>query len=81
MSRLFVAIKKLAPEPDRAAIGRVTALRGPGRYLVQVGMNEHEVPAAGDASASVGQAVAVIISGRLGRPIAMLGAVRQIPAE
>jgi hypothetical protein len=78
MSRLYSAIKRLAQRGDRAAIGTVAGYAGGGRYRVQVAGSEYEVPAAGDAQAMDGQSVALMVSGETGKPIAMLGAVRQI---
>jgi hypothetical protein len=76
MSRLYRAIKRLAGHGDRAAIGTVVSLAGPGRYRVQVGGQTHEdVPAIGGACAFDAQAVAVLMSGETGRPIGMLGVV------
>ena len=77
MSRFYSAIKRLAQEGDRAAIGTVTGYVGGGRYRVQVAGSEYEVSAAGDAQAMDGQSVALLVSGETGKPIAMLGAVRQ----
>ena len=78
MSRLYSAIKRLAQRGDRAAIGMVAGYLGGGRYRVQIAGSEHDVPAAGDAQAMDGQSVALMVSGETGRPIAMLGPVRQI---
>ena len=75
MSLLHRAIKGLAPRGDRAAIGLVEGLAGPGRYRVTVAGTEYEVPAAGGASAFPGQRVAVLISAETGWPLAMLGPV------
>ena len=80
MSRLYSAIKRLAQKGDRAAIGTVAGYLGGGRYRVQIAGSEYEVPAARDAQATDGQSVALLVSGETGRPIAMLGAVRQIGA-
>ena len=80
MSRLYSAIKRLAQKGDRAAIGTVAGYLGGGRYRVQVAGSEYEVSAARDAQAMDGQSVALLVSGETGRPIAMLGAVRQIGA-
>ena len=77
MTRLYSAIKALTREGDRAAIGTVVRYLGSGTYRVSIGGTEYDVPAAGDAQAMDGQSVAVMISGETGRPIAMLGAVRQ----
>jgi hypothetical protein len=77
VSRFYSAIKRLAQEGDRAAIGTVTGYVGGGRYRVQVAGSEYEVSAAGDAQAMDGQSVALLVSGETGKPIAMLGAVRQ----
>ena len=77
MSRLYSAIKRLAQKGDRAAIGTVAGYLGGGRYRVEVAGSEYEVPAAGDVQAMDGQSVAAVISGETGRPIAMLGAIRQ----
>jgi hypothetical protein len=75
-SRLYRAIKGLAEQGDRAAIGTALGLAGPGRYRVQVGgMVYEDVPAIGGASAFDGQAVAVLLSGETGRPLGMLGVV------
>jgi hypothetical protein len=78
MSRLYSAIKRLAQRGDRAAIGTVAGYAGGGRYRVQVAGSEYEVAATGDAQAMDGQSVALMVSGETGRPIAMLGPVRQI---
>jgi hypothetical protein len=78
VSRLCSAIKRLAQKGDRAAIGTVAGYLGGGRYRVQVAGSEYEVPAAGDAQAMDGQSVALLVSGETGRPIAMLGPVRQM---
>ena len=78
MSRFYSAIKRLAQKGDLAAIGTVARYLGGGRYSVQVAGSEYEVPAAGDAQAMDGQSVALMVSGETGRPIAMLGPVRQI---
>jgi hypothetical protein len=80
MSRLYSAIKRLAQNGDRATIGTVAGYLGGGLYCVQVAGSEYEVPAAGDAQAMDGQSVALMVSGETGRPIAMLGAVRQMGA-
>jgi acyl-CoA thioesterase FadM len=77
MSRLYSAIKRLAPRGDRAAIGSVVGYAGGGRYRVHLAGTEYEVPAAGDAQAWDGQSVAVLVSAETGKPIAMLGPVRQ----
>jgi hypothetical protein len=77
VSRLYSAIKRLAQQGDRAAIGLVIGYAGSGRYRVQVAGSEYEVPAAGDAQAMDGQSVALMVSGETGKPVAMLGAVRQ----
>ena len=77
MTRLYSAIKALAREGDRAAIGTVVRYLGSGTYRVRIGGTEYDVPAAGDAQAMDGQSVAVIVSGETGTPIAMLGAIRQ----
>ena len=81
MTRLYSAINKLAQSGDRGAIGTVARYLGSGTYRVRTGGTEYDVPAAGDAQAMDGQSVAVMISGETGRPIAMLGAVRQPGAE
>jgi hypothetical protein len=78
MSRLYSALKRLAQRGDHAAIGTVAGYLGGGRYRVQVAGSEYEVPAAGDAQAMDGQSVALMVSGETGRPIAMLGPVRQM---
>ena len=78
MSRLYSAIRRLAEKGDRAAIGTVAGYLGGGRYRVQIAGSEYEVPATGDAQAFDGQSVAVMVSGETGRPVAMLGPVRQI---
>jgi hypothetical protein len=75
MSRLYSAIKRLAQHGDRAAIGLVLGMAGPSRYRVQIDGREHVVPAAGGASALDGQSVAVLVSGKSGQGIAMLGPV------
>lgn len=75
MSRLYRAIKALAGKGDRAAIGTVQRLAGPGRYMVLVAGTEYEVPAVGGASAFDGQAVACLMSGETGKPLGMLGVV------
>jgi hypothetical protein len=80
MSRLYSAIQRLAQKGDHAAIGTVAGYAGGGRYRVQVAGSEYEVPAAGDAQVMDGQSVALMVSGETGKPIAMLGAVRQIGA-
>ena len=77
MTRLYSAIRVLAREGDRAVIGTVVRYLGSGTYRVRIGGTEYDVPAAGDAQAMDGQSVAVMVSGETGRPIAMLGAVRQ----
>ena len=77
MSRLYSAIKRLAQPGDRAAIGTVIGYAGGGRYRVQVAGSEYEVSAAGDAQAMDGQSVALLMSGETGKPVAMLGVVRQ----
>ena len=74
--RLYRAIHKLAGKNNPAAIGVVTGMAGPGRYRVQLGGSEYEVPAVGGASAYTGQSVAVLIDTETGQPIGMLGAVR-----
>jgi hypothetical protein len=74
--RLYRAIRKLAGKTNPAAIGVVTRMAGPGRYRVQIGGTEYEVPAVGGASAYTGQSVAVLIDTETGQPIGMLGAVR-----
>ena len=74
--RLYRAIRKLAGKTNPAAIGVVTGMAGPGRYRVQIGGTEYEVPAVGGASAYTGQSVAVLIDTETGQPIGMLGAVR-----
>ena len=81
MTRLYSAIKKLARSGDRAAIGTVVRYLGGGAYRIRIGGTEYDVPAAGDAKAMDGQSVAVMISGETGRPIAMLGALRQPGVE
>lgn len=78
VSRLYSAIKRLAQRGDRAAIGTVAGYAGGGRYRVQVAGSEYEVLAAGDAQAMDGQSVALLVSGETGKPISMLGAVRQM---
>jgi len=78
MSRFYSAIKRLARKGDRAAIGVVAGYLGGGRYRIEIAGTEYEVPAAGDAQAMDGQSVALMVSGETGRPIAMLGPVRQI---
>lgn len=78
MSRLYSAIKRLAQQGDRAAIGTVAGYLGGGRYRVEIAGSQYEVPAAGDAQAMDGQSVALMVSGETGRPVAMLGPVRQI---
>jgi acyl-CoA thioesterase FadM len=77
MSRLYSAIKRLAQPGDRAAIGTVIGYAGGGRYRVQVAGSEYEVSAAGDAQTMDGQSVALMINGETGRPVAMLGTIRQ----
>jgi len=81
VTRLYSAIKALAREGDRAAIGTVVRYLGNGAYRVRVGGTEYDVPAAGDAQAMDGQSVALMVTGDTGRPIAMLGAVRQPGVE
>lgn len=81
MTRLYSAIKRLARKGDRAAIGAVAGYLGGGRYRVQIAGTEYEVPAAGDAQAMDGQSVALMVSGETGKPVAMLGVVRQIGAQ
>lgn len=81
MTRLYSAIKRLARSGDRAAIGTVVRYLGSSAYRVRIGGAEHDVPAAGDAQAMDGQSVALMVSGETGRPIAMLGAVRQPGVE
>jgi len=78
VSRLYAAIKQLAQKGDHAAVGTVAGYLGGGRYRVQVAGSEYEVPAAGDTQAMDGQGVALMVSGETGRPIAMLGPVRQM---
>jgi len=78
VSRLYSAIKRLARKGDRAAIGMVAGYLGGGRYRIEIAGTEYEVPVAGDAQAMDGQSVALLVSGETGRPIAMLGPVRQI---
>jgi len=76
MSRLYRAIKDLAAQGDRAAIGIAVGLAGPGHYRVQIGGQIYEgVPAVGGAAAFDGQSVAVLMSGETGRPLGMLGVV------
>jgi hypothetical protein len=75
VSSLFRAIKALASQGDRAAIGVVQGLAGQARYRVLIAGTEYETPALSGASAHIGQSVAVLMSGQTGRPIAMLGAV------
>jgi len=77
MTRLYSAIKELAREGDRAAIGTVVRYLGGGAYRIRIGGTEYDVPAAGEAQAMDDQSVAVMVSGETGRPIAMLGTVRQ----
>jgi hypothetical protein len=77
MSKFVEALRLLAPQPDRAAIGTVIGYRANGLYRVRLGAQEYDVPAAGDAQAMDKQAVAVLVSGETGKPIAMLGVVRQ----
>jgi len=77
MSRFYDAIRRLRGRGDRAAIGTVTGYRGDGLYEVRIGSLQCLVPALGGAAALDGQSVAVIISGQTGKPIAMLGVVRQ----
>jgi len=77
VSRLYSAIKRLARKGDQAAIGVVAGYLGGGRYRIKIAGSEYEVPAAGDAQAIDGQSVALLVSGENGKPIAMLGAVRQ----
>ena len=77
MSRLYSAIKRLAHKGDRAAIGTVAGYLGGGRYRVEIAGSQYEVSAAGDAQAMDGQSVALMVSGETGRPVAMLGPVRQ----
>ena len=81
MTRLYSAVKALAQHGDRAAIGTVVRYLGSGAYRVQIGGTEYDVPAAGDAQAMDGQSVALMVTGDTGRPIAMLGAVRQPGVE
>ena len=81
MTRLYSAIKGLAGHGDHAAIGTVVRYLGSGAYRVRIGGTEYDVPAAGEAQAMDGQGVAVMVSGETGRPIAMLGAVRQPGVE
>jgi len=80
VSRLYSAIKRLAQRGDRAAIGTVAGYLGGGRYRVQIAGSQYEVPAAGDAQAMDEQSVAMMVSGQTGKPIAMLGVVRQTGA-
>jgi hypothetical protein len=56
----------------------VAGYLGGGRYRIEIAGTEYEVPVAGDAQAMDGQSVALLVSGETGRPIAMLGPVRQI---
>lgn len=77
MSRLYAAIKRLAQQGDRAAIGLVIGYAGSSRYRVQIAGSEYEVPTAGDAQAMDGQSVALMVSGETGKPVAMLGVIRQ----
>jgi hypothetical protein len=58
------------------AIGVVNGMAGVGRYRVQVGGTEIEVPAVGGASALSGESVAVLMDTDTGRPLGMLGAVK-----
>jgi len=78
MSRLYSAINRLAHKGDRAAIGTVAGYVGGGRYRIEIAGSQYEVSAAGDAQAMDGQSVALMVSGETGRPVAMLGPVRQI---
>lgn len=76
MSRLYQAIKALAGQGDRAAIGTIIGLAGPGHYRVEIGGQIfEEVAAIGGASAFDGQSVACLMSGETGKPLGMLGAV------
>ena len=81
MSRLYSAVKRFARHGDRAAIGTVVRYLGSGSYRVRIAGTEYQVAAAGDAQALDGQSVALLVSGETGRPIAMLGAVRQPGVE
>ena len=75
MSRLYRVLTGMRGKGDRAAIGTVQGMAGPGIYRVLIAGTEYEVPAAGGASAFDDQSVAVLVSGETGRPIAMLGPV------
>ena len=77
MTRLYFAVRRLAQNGDRGAIGTVVRYVGSGAYRVRIGGTEYDVPAAGDAQAMDGQSVALMVSGETGTPIAMLGAIRQ----
>ena len=50
---------------------------GPGRYRVELGGTEHDVPAIGGASAVIGQSVAVLMETDTGQPVGTLGAAQQ----
>jgi hypothetical protein len=75
MSRLYNAIKRMRERGDRAVIGQVLGHLGGARYRVQIGDYQYVVEAAAEATAETGQAVAVLVHGRTGSPIAMLGPV------
>jgi hypothetical protein len=74
--RLFRVLQKIGEQRPPAAIGVVTALAGPRLYRVSLQGVEYEVPAVGDATAQVGQAVAVVMDAVSGQPLGMLGVVK-----
>ena len=74
--RLYRAIRKLADQRNPVSIGVVSGMAGVGRYRVQLGGTEIEVEAIGDARATTGQSVAVLLDTDTGRPLGMLGAVK-----
>jgi hypothetical protein len=77
-TRFVNAVRRLAGRGDRAEVGTVEGYSGGNRYRVLVrGTIYDDVPAAGDVEVSVGQSVAVLVSESLGRPVAVLGALRR----
>lgn len=75
MSRLYHAIKDLAPRPDRVEFARVNAVAGGGMFNVSVGGEMYELPMAGDSNAQAGTQVAVVVDGETGAPKCILGPV------